>query len=101
MPEPRFVVLSMRDRPIFGMSFADALTSLFCSADGAKPPTDAGAAPSNITTQEATGMPTTAKIVKQAAADLADYQRLAAGVKPRRGRAKTGLPEAHARNRSF
>ncbi|MBV8858858.1 MAG: UPF0182 family protein [Acidobacteria bacterium] len=78
MPELRLVVLATQDRLAFGTSFAEALTSLFGTDAGVKPPPGAGGAPATPAPQAAAGTTTAAELISRAAADLADYQRLTA-----------------------
>jgi uncharacterized protein len=83
MPELRFVVLAMQDRLVYAPTFEAALASLFGAAPpqpetpAATAPSPSGGAPSAPTT--AAQAPTdVAALIKQAAQDLADYQRLTA-----------------------
>jgi uncharacterized membrane protein (UPF0182 family) len=87
MPELRLVVLATQDRLAYGTSFAEALTGLFGNAAAATaattPPASNNAPASNdktATTPPPAPTPsrTTNDLIKQAAQDLADYQRLTA-----------------------
>jgi len=79
MPELRLVVLALQDRLAFGPSLDVALAGLF-GADHAPPSTPA-ATPPSTTTPPAAGVESGTDregLIKQAAQDLADYQRLTA-----------------------
>jgi hypothetical protein len=89
MPELRLVVLATQDRLAYGTTFADALTGLFGDAAvaAAQPPPASNAtasdgkspaAPQQAAQQPPTPSRTTTELVKRAAQDLADYQRLTA-----------------------
>jgi uncharacterized membrane protein (UPF0182 family) len=77
MPELRLVVLALQDRLAYGPTFEAALTSLFgggvSSLSSSETPHPA-AAP-DAATQPATGLH---GLIKDAAKDLEDYQRLTA-----------------------
>lgn len=81
MPELRLVVLATQDRLAYGTNFAEALTNLFgdAAATAAATPPAANSAPSPAQPQS-TPLPSrsASELIKQAAADLADYQRLTA-----------------------
>jgi uncharacterized membrane protein (UPF0182 family) len=85
MPELRLVVLATQDRLAYGTTFAEALSGLFGNAAAAVQPPPAAndtAAPSSQQQQQQATAPTpqraTNDLIKQAAQDLADYQRLTA-----------------------
>jgi uncharacterized membrane protein (UPF0182 family) len=89
MPELRLVVLATQDRLAYGTTFAEALSGLFGNAAATAQPTpaasasasnDAGAnASPQASPQTATPTQRAANdLIKQAAQDLADYQRLTA-----------------------
>ena len=82
MPELRLVVLALQDRLAYGPTFESAMAGLFggaasstsaapaASAEPAQPPTPPGAAPTVSTDRNA--------LIRDAARDLSDYQRLTA-----------------------
>jgi uncharacterized protein len=79
MPELRLVVLALQDRLAFGPSLEAALTGLFGADHAPKsttPPTPSSATPSPAGGQESGA--DREGLIKQAAQDLADYQRLTA-----------------------
>jgi uncharacterized protein len=78
MPELRLVVLALQDRLVYATTFEAALNELFGAAGSgaaSQPPSSlpasAGAPPSPLS-------PDVEALIKQAATDLADYQRLTA-----------------------
>jgi uncharacterized membrane protein (UPF0182 family) len=84
MPELRLVVLALQDRLAYGPTFESAMASLFGGAVSSltAPPAGAGAAPaeSERSPRGAPASPQPAEdfnaLIKEAARDLADYQRL-------------------------
>ena len=79
MPELRLVVLAIQDRLVYGPTFESAMAALF----GGAPSTLNAAASSSAQEQAPAEAQTTAQpagninpLIKEAAADLADYQRL-------------------------
>jgi uncharacterized membrane protein (UPF0182 family) len=77
MPELRLVVLALQDRLVYATTFEAALNDLFGAAGSAaasQPP----AAPSRSAAAPSTVSPDVEALIKQAATDLADYQRLTA-----------------------
>ena len=77
MPELRLVVLALQDRLVYATTFEAALNDLFGAAGSAaasQPP----AAPSKSAAAPSTVSPDVEALIKQAATDLADYQRLTA-----------------------
>ena len=73
MPELRLVVLAMQDRLVYAPTFDETLAALFGEAKPAAAPS--GAAPAAAA---APAPPTQDALIAEAAADLADYQRLTA-----------------------
>jgi hypothetical protein len=78
MPELRLVVLATQDRLVYAPTFDEALASLFgdtapAAAQPAAAPASAGAPAS-----AAASAPDQQSLIAEAAADLADYQRLTA-----------------------
>ena len=85
MPELRLVVLALQDRLAYGTSFEAAMASLFGGAESSvsapSTATGASAATSDVSPSPAStvaGEPGRAGLIRDAARDLADYQRLTA-----------------------
>jgi uncharacterized protein len=76
MPELRLVVLAMQDRLVYAPTFDEALAALFGEAKstGVQP----GAQPLPAPASAAAPAPDQQTLIAEAAADLADYQRLTA-----------------------
>ena len=77
MPELRLVVLALQDRLAYAPTFEAALSGLF----GGGPTTSAPSPPSSAASPSATvqeGPADRERLIRQAAQDLADYQRLTA-----------------------
>src|SRR6185295_174359 len=72
MPELRLVVLAMQDRLVYAPSFDEALAALFGEAQ------PAAAQPAAPPSPGAASAPDQQALIAEAAADLADYQRLTA-----------------------
>ena len=79
MPELRLVVLALQDRLAYGPTFESAMAGLF---GGAASSLSAAAPPPNVPTPPpaaaASGAPDQDTLIRDAARDLADYQRLTA-----------------------
>jgi len=82
MPELRMVVLALQERLSFGPTFESALSGLFGGGAVPASPTAASGAPGSAAAPAPAGTPPAAAgddvdaLIKSAAADLADYQRL-------------------------
>jgi len=82
MPELRLVVLALQDRLAYGPTFESALAGLFggaaSSLTAAAPAPSTPNAPAPPSTPAAGGTPDQNELIREAARDLADYQRLTA-----------------------
>jgi len=82
MPELRLVVLALQDRLAYGPTFESALAGLFggaaSSLTAAAPAPSAPNAPAPPSSAAAAATPDQNELIRQAARDLADYQRLTA-----------------------
>jgi len=82
MPELRLVVLALQDRLAYGPTFESALAGLFggsaSSLTAAPPAPAAPSAPAPSSSAAAAATPDQNELIRQAARDLADYQRLTA-----------------------
>jgi uncharacterized membrane protein (UPF0182 family) len=81
MPELRLVVLALQDRLAYGPTFESALTALFGGGASSMSPAAASAEPARATPSSAPTQPAATDLnalIKEAAKDLADYQRLTA-----------------------
>ena len=82
MPELRLVVLALQDRLAYGPTFESALAGLFggavSSLTAAAPAPSTSSAPAPPSTPAAAGTPDQNELIREAARDLADYQRLTA-----------------------
>ncbi|MBV9148115.1 MAG: UPF0182 family protein [Acidobacteria bacterium] len=78
MPELRLVVLALQDRLAYGPNFESAMSSLFGNAASylAEGSREASSAPGNAPSQPANAATDRQALIRQAAKDLADYQRL-------------------------
>jgi uncharacterized membrane protein (UPF0182 family) len=84
MPELRLVVLATQDRLAYGTTFAEALSGLFGNAAGTKPAPATNDNSANAQPQQSQQQQQPApsnnvnELIKRAASDLTDYQRLTA-----------------------
>jgi uncharacterized membrane protein (UPF0182 family) len=84
MPELRLVVLATQDRLAYGTTFAEALSGLFGNAAGTKPAPATNDTSTNAQPQQSQQQQQPApsqnvnELIKRAASDLTDYQRLTA-----------------------
>ena len=80
MPELRLVVLALQDRLAYGPTFESALTALFGGGVSSMSPTAAPVAPAHGAPASAAAQPAQDinTLIKEAAQDLSDYQRLTA-----------------------
>jgi len=81
MPELRLVVLALQDRLAYGPTFDSALTALFGNAASSLESPNANAPPASSAGSAApasTALPAQNPMIREAAQDLADYQRLTA-----------------------
>ena len=82
MPELRLVVLALQDRLAYGPTFESAMAGLFggatSSLTAATPAPSAPNAPATPSSATAPATPDQNELIREAARDLADYQRLTA-----------------------
>ena len=81
MPELRLVVLALQDRLAYGPTFESAMRALFGGETSSLSPTSAPAEPERIAAASTSATKPVADVntlIKEAAKDLADYQRLTA-----------------------
>jgi uncharacterized membrane protein (UPF0182 family) len=78
MPELRLVVLAMQDRLVYAPTFDEALTALFGEAKPVAALPGAAPSPGAATPSAAAPAADQQALIAEAAADLADYQRLTA-----------------------
>jgi uncharacterized membrane protein (UPF0182 family) len=81
MPELRLVVLALQDRLAYGPTFESAMRALFGGETSSLSPTSAVVEPERSKTASASETKSAADVsalIKEAAKDLADYQRLTA-----------------------
>jgi len=82
MPELRLVVLALQDRLAYGPTFESALARLFggsaSSLTATTPAPSAPNAPAPPSSGAAAATPDQNELIREAARDLADYQRLTA-----------------------
>jgi uncharacterized membrane protein (UPF0182 family) len=82
MPELRLVVLALQDRLAYGPTFETAMAGLFggatSSLTAATPAPSAPNAPAPSSSAAAPATPDQNELIREAARDLADYQRLTA-----------------------